>query len=37
VPHYGGVDGAKERYARVLDRFSAEVGPDLDLVAALER
>jgi glycosyltransferase involved in cell wall biosynthesis len=36
-PHFGGVDGARERHAALVAQFRAEVGPDLDLAAALHR
>ena len=34
-PHFGGIDGAKTRYARIIEQFADEVGPDLDLERAL--
>jgi hypothetical protein len=30
-PHFGGVEGARERHATVVSRFISEVGPGLDL------
>jgi hypothetical protein len=33
--HYNGIDAARDRHTRILRRFRSEVGPDLDLVAAL--
>lgn len=34
-PHFGGVDGAPDRYAAIVEQFEREVGPALDIVAAL--
>lgn len=34
-PHFGGIDGAEARYTQIIEQFSDEVGPDLDLPAAL--
>ena len=35
-PHYGGVAQAKGRHSQILTRFRTEVGPELELVAALQ-
>jgi hypothetical protein len=36
-PHFGGVNGARGQYARLVERFNEEVGKELDLVSALRR
>jgi glycosyltransferase involved in cell wall biosynthesis len=36
-PHFGAVDGARDRHATITQQFEREVGPNLDLAAPLRR